>query len=84
MLVYKIERETNDSISIKGGTNWCKTGSKLIQTAEQIKSDIIFFNKIFLKPSFMKRYHGPSQSISMMYEVKCWMYQTRINDSSGD
>lgn len=72
------------TLSIKGGTNWCKTGSKLIQTAQQIKSDIIFFNKIFIKPSFMKRYHGPSQSISMMYEVKCWMYQTRTNDSSGD
>lgn len=32
----------------------------------------------------MKGYHGPSQSISMMYEVKCWMYQTQTNDSSGD
>lgn len=56
----------------------------MIQTAQEIKSDIIFFNKIFIKPSFMKRYHGPSQSISMMYEVKCWMYQTQTNDSSGD
>lgn len=43
----KIERETNDSISIKGGTNWYKTGSKLIQTAEQIKSDILFLIKYF-------------------------------------
>lgn len=43
----KIERGTNDSISIKGGTNWCKTGSKLIQTAEQIKSDKLFLIKYF-------------------------------------